>query len=359
MALGRLSIDLEAIAANWRMLAARCAPAETTAVVKADAYGLGMAAVARRLADAGCRQFFVATLEEGIELRRVSRAAQIAVLSVPVAQHAKDLVEHRLRPVLNHPGDLEAWRRFGQAGPAWLHVDTGMNRLGYTPYEWELLIESRPNWKANGVIGVMSHYACADEPDHLLNARQRDAANEIARAARLPLSLGNSSGIFLGRDYRGHVTRPGMALYGLNPTPGQANPMQPVVKLETQVLQVRTVRSQGTAGYGASAEVQPGQVLATIGLGYADGYLRSLSNNGRVYFHGQAAPLVGRVSMDSIMVDVTDLARRPNAGDWVEVIGPNQSADAIADAAGTIGYEILTNLGHRYVRTYKRSESDT
>ncbi len=359
MALGRLTIDLAAIAANWRLLERKCAPAETAAVVKADAYGLGMPAVACCLADAGCRQFFVATLEEAIALRDVSRAARVVVLGGQVARHAEDLTRHRLCPVLNHPGDLEAWRRHGRAEPAWLHVDTGMHRLGYTPHEWNSLIETRPNWQAAGVIGLMSHYACADQPDHPLNARQRDAAHEAARAACLPLSMANSSGIFLGRAYQGQVTRPGMAIYGLNPTPGQPNPMHRVVQLEAQVLQVRTVRTGGTASYGASAAVGQGQVLATVGIGYADGYLRSLSNRGQVYFRGQAAPVIGRVTMDSIIVDVTGLEPRPHAGDWVEIIGPNQSADAVADAAGTIGYEILTSLGQRYARTYKRSESDT
>ena len=358
MPLGRLTIDLEAIASNWRLLADMAAPAECAAVVKADAYGLGLEPVARRLSQAGCRQFYVATLDEGITLRSILPVASIAVLGVPVALHAKDLVEHRLRPVLNHPGDLEAWRRHGQTQPAWMHVDTGMQRLGYSARDWGRLLDTRPNWHAIRVVGVMSHYGCADEPDHPLNNRQRDAAHAAAKAAGLPLSLGNSSGIFLGPRFRGNQVRPGMALYGLNPTPGQANPMRRVAGLEVQVLQVREVEAAGTVGYGASAQVEPGQVLATLGLGYADGFLRALSNGGQVFFRGQAAKIAGRVSMDSIVVDVSELEPRPKPGDWAEIIGPNQSADAIADAAGTIGYEILTSLGHRYARTYKRSESE-
>ena len=357
MALGRLTIDLDAVAANWRLLAARSAPSECAAVVKADAYGLGMAPVAKRLAEAGCRHFFVATTDEGVALRAALPNVLITVLSPLLPVEAAEMARQRLQPALNHPGDLEAWRRGGQSQPAWLHVDTGMLRLGYTPKEWEWLIASRPNWLPIQIVGIMSHYACADEPDHPLNARQRDAAWAAARAAKLPLSLGNSSGIFLGRDFQGHLVRPGMALYGLNPVPSQPNPMRRAVRLEARVLQVRQVDARATVGYGASAEAEPGQVLATLGLGYADGYLRSLSGKGQVHFRRQSAPVIGRVSMDSIVVDVTDLMDRPKPGDWMEVISPSQSADAIADAAGTIGYEILTSLGHRYARTYHRPES--
>lgn len=357
MALGRLTIDLDAVAANWRLLADRAAPSECAAVVKADAYGLGAGPVAKRLAEAGCRHFFVATADEGVALRALLPNAVISVLAPALPAEAAEMAARRLRPVLNHPGDLVAWRRHGKAQPAWLHVDTGMLRLGYTPKEWDWLIASRPNWLPIQIVGVLSHFACADEPEHPLNARQRDAAWAVARAARLPLSLANSAGIFLGRDYHGSLVRPGMALYGLNPTPAMVNPMRRAVTLEARVMQVRHVDARATVGYGASAEAEPGQVLATVGLGYADGYLRSLSGKGQVYFRRQAAPVVGRVSMDSIVVDVTDLIERPKPGDWVEVIGPNQSADAIADAAGTIGYEILTSFGHRYARTYVRPGS--
>ncbi len=357
MALGRLTIDLDAVAANWRLLAARSTPAECAAVVKADAYGLGIAPVAKRLAEAGCRHFFVATADEGVALRSVLPNVLITVFSPALPAEAAEMVRHRLQPALNHPGDLEAWRLHGKSQPAWLHVDTGMLRLGYTPKEFDWLIASRPNWLPIQIVGVMSHYACADAPENPLNARQRDAAWAAARAAKLPLSLGNSSGIFLGRDYMGHVVRPGMALYGLNPTPGQSNPMRRVVRLEARVLQVRQVDTRATVGYGGSAAVEPGQVLATLGLGYADGYHRSLSGKGQAHFRRQAAPVVGRVSMDSTVVDVTDLMDRPRPGDWMEIISPSQSADAIADAAGTIGYEILTSLGHRYARTYVRPES--
>ena len=358
MGIPRLTIDLDAIAANWRLLTELAAPAEVTAVVKADAYGLGVQPVARRLAEAGCGKFFVATLDEGVELRRFLPDAVIAVLSAPVRHQARDFVAHGLYPVLNQPGDLDAWRAEGRGLPAWLHIDTGMHRLGFSQSEWQKLLASAPVWERLGVIGLISHYACADDPEHPLNVQQRDAAHAAARDAGLPLSLGNSSAIFLGPAYRGDLVRPGMALYGLNPTPYRANPMRSAIRLDAQVLQVRRVEAHGTTGYGASAEVRSGQILVTLGLGYADGLFRILSNKASVFFDGMAAPVQGRVSMDSVVVDVTHLGRRPSPGDWAEVIGPNQSADSLADAAGTIGYEVLTSLGHRYARTYRYSESD-
>ncbi len=355
MALGRLTIDLDVIAANWLQLRKMVAPAACAAVVKADAYGLGVAPVAARLAEAGCVQFFVATMDEGIALRSVLADVAIAVLGEPVVGQEQELLEHNLQPVLNHPGDLEAWRFAGKGAAAWLHLDTGMHRLGFSPVEWQALIAAKPDWRALGIAGLISHYACADEPDHPLNVSQRAAAHAAAEQAGLPLSLGNSSGIFLGPDFRGNMVRPGMALYGLNPTPGKVNPMGQPVTLGVQIVQVRDVSAVGTAGYGAGAAVRPGQTLATVGLGYADGLHRALSSKGAVYIDGARTPIVSRVSMDSIIVDVTNLSQRPSQGDWAEVIGPSQSADAIADAAGTIGYEILTSLGQRYARTYKRS----
>lgn len=352
MTLGRLTVDLGAIAANWRQLRDHVRPAECGAVVKADAYGLGMAPVVRALTDAGCRTFFVATLEEAVALRLQLPDAAVVMLSDQVEPHVRELTSHRITPVLNHPGAVTAWRRRGAPAKAWLHLDTGMNRLGLTPAEWQTLLAGNPFWREFGICGVMSHFACADEPDHPLNAMQRDAARAAAAAAGLPLSLGNSPGIFLGADYRGDLVRPGMALYGLNPKPLARNPMRAAVRLDVQVLQVREVAAAGTVGYGATAEARPGQVLATVGLGYADGLHRSLSNRGYVYFDGQPAPIVGRVSMDSIIVDVSQFEVKPVPGAWAEVIGPNQTADVMADKAGTIGYEIFTSLGARYARTY-------
>ncbi|MGY9054268.1 MAG: alanine racemase [Alphaproteobacteria bacterium] len=363
MTLGRLTIDLEAVAANWRQLARIAAPARTAAVVKANAYGLGIAPVVRRLAAEGVTEFFVATLDEGCTLRQLLPDATIAVLGEPVTGQASAFLECRLLPTLNHPGDLAAWQAEGDGQPAWLHLDTGMHRLGFSPAEWCVLMDEKPDWRALGIVGLMSHYACADDPSHPLNAMQRDAAMAAAAKSGLPLSMGNSSGIHLGSSYCGDLVRPGMALYGLNPTPGQPNPMRPAVSLAAQVLQVRKVDAEGTVGYGASAPVRPGQVLATIALGYADGLSRALSNRGHVFFGGQPASIVGRVSMDSIVVDVSALNVSalnplPKPGDWAEIMGPHQTADDLAAAAGTIGYEILTSLGHRYSRVYKSVSDD-
>jgi alanine racemase len=353
MPLGRLTIDLAAIVANWQQLAVLAKPAQTGAVVKADAYGLGLQPVAEALAEAGCDSFWVATLDEAVTLRQLLPRVRIAVLGDQVEPNIQEFIGNRLTPVLNHPGAVEAWRRWAAPAAAWLHLDTGMHRLGLSPSEWQALQAETSDWRAAGIRGIMSHYACADDPDHPLNAQQRDRAVAAARASGLRLSLGNSSGIHLGAEFRGDIVRPGMALYGLNPTPYAPNPMQRVVTLEAQVLQVRQVTGDaGTVGYGASAPAISGQTLATVALGYADGFLRSLSGKGQVFFAGQGAPMVGRVSMDSIVVDVSKIAQPVRPGDWAEVIGPNQSADALADMAGTIGYEILTSLGARYVRSY-------
>ena len=339
---GRLRIDLDAIADNWRRLRGLAAPAAVAGVVKADAYGLGMDRAALALRRAGCSLFFVAGLEEGAALRAVLPDVEIAVLSAPVEGFQAAYRSHRLLPVLNHPGDLAAW----PGEDAVLHIDTGMTRLGLDPADAAALDRRRFRL-------VMSHLACADEPEHGLNEAQRRLFAELAARFDAPASLANSSGIFLGPGYRFDIARPGMALYGLNPTPGRPNPMQPVLRLEARVLQVREAARPLTVGYGAAAEARAGQRLATVAAGYADGYLRAAGPRAGVVLHGRRAPLVGRVSMDSIVVDVTGLppgAVKP--GDWAVLIGEGLDADGLAAAAGTIGYEILTSLGARYARTY-------
>jgi len=339
---GRLTIDLDAIAGNWRKLCDLAAPAAVAGVVKADAYGLGMDRVAPALHRVGCSLFFVAGLEEGASLRALLPDIEIAVLSAPVEGFQTAYRDYRLLPVLNHPGDLAAW----PGEDAVLHIDTGMTRLGLDPADAAALDRRRFRL-------VMSHLACADEPDHPLNEAQRRLFAELAARFDAPASLANSSGIFLGPGYRFDTARPGMALYGLNPTPGEANPMQPVVRLEGRVLQVREVDRPLTVGYGATAEVRAGQRLATVAAGYADGYLRAASPRAGALLHGRRAPLVGRVSMDSIVVDVTGLPPGSvKPGDWAVLIGEGMDADALAEAAGTIGYEVLTSLGARYARSW-------
>ena len=352
MPLAKLSIDLDAIAENWRAIRDMVSPSKAGAVVKANAYGLGIRPVARRLWRAGCTTYFVASAEEGLELRALLPEAEIVALSAYLPADIREMGEHKVIPVLNHLDDLDLWAAQDRKTGAWLHIDTGMNRLGLSSGEWQDLLADAPDWTRWGICGLISHFACADEPDHPLNLAQQQAANRASEASGLPLSLGNSAGCFLGQRYRGDLVRPGMALYGLNPTPHRSNPMRPVVGLEARILQIRQVSQVGTVGYGASAGVDPGQVLATVGLGYADGFHRALSNIGKLYFQGEPLPLVGRVSMDSVVVDITRVQEKILPGDWLEVIGPHQPADDIADAAGTIGYEILTSLGRRYARHY-------
>ncbi|MEX2010080.1 MAG: alanine racemase [Dongiaceae bacterium] len=355
-----LSIDLTAIAANYRLLAARLGPApDCAAVVKADAYGLGVAAVAPTLHDAGCRIFFVATLDEGIELRGLLPEAEIYAFNGLAAGGAEAFLAHALRPVLNSLGEIDAWAAMGRRrgpAPAALHIDTGMARLGLPPAELAVLAEDRARLDGVTLALVLSHLACADEGAHPMNARQlaafRDAARRVAPAG-VRLSLAASAGIFLGADYCFHVARPGAALYGLRPRPDAPNPLAPVVRLQGKILQVRDVDSDTTVGYGATHRVTGPARLATVGAGYADGYLRSLSNRGSAHIGAERVPVVGRVSMDLITLDVTAIApERVAPGALVDLIGPHNPADALAEEAGTIGYEILTSLGRRYRRHY-------
>ncbi len=360
-----LDIDLDAIAANWRLLAARAAPAQCAAVVKANAYGLGAAPVSRALAAAGCRVFFVATLDEGIVLRAaLGGAPEIAILNGPMPGTAAEFAEHALIPVLNEPGQIAEWREFvpfpsppfrgvlRSRGAAILHVDTGMARLGLTAREFAALMENPPplRWRA-----MMSHLACADEPDHSLNERQRGRlAGARVQLPGVPASLAASSGIFLGPAYHFDLVRPGAALYGVNPQPGRPNPLHPVVRLSAKILQTRQIDRGELVGYGAAHVMQaPGRV-ATVGVGYADGWLRSLSQRGCGFLAGTRVPLLGRVSMDLLTFDVSAVdpaLARPGAP--IDMIGPNYGIDAAAADAGTIGYELLTALGSRYHRIYR------
>ena len=353
----RLEIDLGALAANWRMLAAR-APGRTAAVVKADGYGLGAAQVGAALARAGCGDFFVATLDEAVALRAVLPDADIAVLNGLASAPADAFLDHRLLPVLNTLGEIAAWgacaARHGHAVPAFLHVDTGMNRLGLSAAEVATLRAAPERLAGVSIACLMTHLAAAEWPDDPSNAAQL-ARFADARAAlpAAPTSIANSSGMFLdgaGSD----LARPGAALYGLNPRPDRPNPMRPVVRLMAQVIALRDVPAGALVGYNGSwAAARPSRI-ATVAVGYADGFPRSLSNRSAARFDGRAVPLVGRVSMDLTTYDVTD---HPGLvlGDWLELIGPHCPPDALAAAAGTIGYEILTSLGARYPRTYSET----
>ncbi|HKM72981.1 MAG TPA: alanine racemase [Stellaceae bacterium] len=354
-----LEIDLAGIVANWRLLAARVEPAGCTAVVKADAYGLGAREVSAALAAAGCRLFFVATLDEAIALRLVLPAScEIAVLDGPLSGSAEEFVSYQLVPVLNEPGQIAEWagiaRRHGGL-PAILHVDTGMARLGLSVREFERLADKLSQQSATRWRALISHLACADLPAHPLNEIQLGRFVSARRHfGDLPASLAASSGIFLHRRFHFDFVRPGAALYGINPQPGAPNPMRQIVRLKARIVQVREVDRGESVGYGAAHVMEHPGRLATVAVGYADGWLRSLSHRGSGRLGDTRLPLLGRVSMDLVVFDVSavdpSLAR---PGGFVELLDEDYGVDAAAADAGTIGYEILTALSRRCHRVYR------
>jgi alanine racemase len=360
---GVLSIDLDAIEANWKKLAATTVPVECAAVVKADAYGCGLEPVARKLATAGCRTFFVADVGEGRRLRALAPDATIYVLNGIMPGSAQAFAEHSLRPVINSTSELAEWDAFiacsGWRGGAALHVDTGMNRTGVTAEEAAALAP-RIHSENHGLTLLMSHLACAEIADHPMNDRQIRLFREIRIMYRgVASSLANSSGIFLGGTVHCDLVRPGVALYGANPTPRAQNPMRPVVELQGRIIQVRALNKGDTVGYGAAWSAGRASRIAIVAVGYADGFLRSASAAkgkaaAEVLVAGKRCSVVGRVSMDLLAVDVTDLpAGAARRGDFATLIGDGVSVDDLAIGMGTIAYEVLTNLGRRYHRIYK------
>ncbi|CAN0411956.1 unnamed protein product, partial [Discosporangium mesarthrocarpum] len=353
-------------------------PVPVAASLKAIAYGLGMERVAPALAAAGCQIYFVALPSEGIALRKILPRACIVVLSGADRDSAPLLVRNRLSPALNSLDQIDGWRTICAAGEdveaAVLHLDTGMSRLGMSPADLSTLAAEPERLEGIRLQCVLSHLACADEPEHPMNAAQREAfvsATAAIRPATGPVarSLANSAGAFLGRDYHFDLIRPGAGLYGINPTPAGANPMRQAVHLYGRIVQVREVDAPQTVGYGATHRIVGPSRIATVAIGYADGYMRAVGSaaSGANAHHGDAAmaavprgyigetpvPVVGRVSMDLITLDVTGVdpaAARP--GGIVELLGPHVSTDQLASWAGTIGYEILTGLGARLHRVY-------
>jgi alanine racemase len=357
---GILTIDLVAIAANWRALRERAARAQCAAVVKADGYGCGIAEVAGALAKAGCQTFFVANLEEARRARAVAAEAAIYVLNGLLPGTAAAYAEANARPVLGSVAELEEWRAFragsGWRGEAALHFDTGMNRLGF-PFEEAAQVAGGLG-KDHGIALVMSHFACSEE-NHPLNAIQMERFRQVrAQFPGISGSLANSSGIFLPREAHHDLVRPGVALYGANPTPGKPNPMQTVVTLQGRVVQLREVEHGATVGYSATWTAQRPTRLAIVAVGYADGFLRAASASdtrpgAEAIVVGGRCPVAGRVSMDLIAVDVTDVVAPPRRGDVVTLLGEEIGVDELAAHAGTIGYEVLTSLGRRYRRIYR------
>lgn len=359
-----LTIDLQAIRANYRRLAALAGGTKRCAgVVKADAYGLGAARVASALAAEDCSTFFVAHIEEGIELRHVlGTAPRIFLLNgLPPGAEA-EAVAQQLTPVLNSGEQLAAWRhtadRAGRTLDAAIQVDSGMARLGMASEEVARVAAVTNALAGIRVVLVMSHLACADEPAHPANATQRETFERLRRLLPpAPLSLANSAGILLGKAYHYDLVRPGIALYGANPVPGTKNPMQPVVALSARVIQTRSVQAGAGIGYGHSFRADRPMKTATLSLGYADGWPRRVG--AEAFFGGTRLPFVGRVSMDSIVVDISALPEGTlQTGDMVELVGHDQDVDTIADLAGTISYEILTGLGSRFHRRYLGAAPD-
>ena len=372
---GRLTIDLSALAANYRLLAERSRPAKAAAVVKADAYGLGIEPVSRALWAAGCRHFFVAMPQEGLALRAVLPEAHIFVFNGLFGTEAAAAYrEARMVPVLNSQSDISIWEAHGWDGeqprPCAIHVDTGMNRLGLTAERAKALAEDNALTGALSPLLVLSHLACADQPDDAMNRRQLESFQSLrALFPQSESSLANSGGIFLGGDFLCDLTRCGIALYGGRPVSGKPNPMRPVVAAEARVAQVRRIAAGETVSYGAT-QVTRDTIIAVCSVGYADGYPRAASGAGvplrqtpgarsgaAGFIQGRRVPVLGRVTMDLTLFDVTDLGPGAVAvGDHIELFGPNMPIDEVAEAAGTIAYELLTSLGRRYQSDYVGGE---
>lgn len=343
-------IDVAAVVANWRMLASLAPEADAAAVVKADGYGLGAAPLARALARAGCRRFYVAWPQEGAALRgALGNGHEIAVLNGFAGGGAQVFQRHGLQPVLNSMPDVRAWLDLGEGRmPAALHIDTGMNRLGLSQHEWAGAAEAMGGAAPARII---SHLACADEPDHPMNRQQLD----LFRAGSslwpdISRSFAATAGAYLGSDYAFEEIRCGIGLYGGGPVPPKGQALAPVLTLRTPVLQVRTIGPGETVGYGATFSAPAPTQLATIGIGYADGFLRAASNRGYAVVRGDRRPILGRVSMDLVVIDVTGLGVSP--GDPVELAGPEMPIGEQAAAMATIDYELLTRLGSRVRRVY-------
>jgi len=362
---GTLTVDLDAIEANWRALAHRLLTAECAAVVKANAYGLGLQQVSATLAQAGCKTFFVADLAEARTVRSRAPDATIYVLDGFMPEWGEAFIDVNARPVINSTTELAEWDTFVGAhawqGGAALHVDTGMHRLGVTPEEAAALAP-RAQTENHGIALLMSHLVCAENPDHPLNASQIRLFRELHMLyPSIPASLANSSGIFLGDTAYFDLARPGAALYGVNPTPGRPNPMKSVVELTGRILQLRNVACDDTVGYGATWTAKRASRIAVVALGYADGLLRAGSGTderpgGSAIVAGKHCPIVGRISMDLVCLDITELPEGAvHRGDPAILIGGDITVDDVAACAGTIGYEILSRLGPGCHLVYQRA----
>ena len=351
---GILEIDLGAIKANYSAMQAHAAGAKVSAALKADAYGLGIAKIAPALWQAGCTDYFVATIEEGVALRKLLKAAKIYVLNGVFTGQEVAFSAFSLTPVINSFEQARLWRDYasGQADlpGVVLHVDTGMHRLGTHVGDVEKVMAL----EGLNIGMVMSHLACANEASHPLNARQLKSFQIVSSMMpEVPASLANSAGVFLGEAYHFDMVRVGISLFGGGAPMPEANPIQPVIRLKVRILQERLVAPGETIGYEATYETSTQRRIVTLASGYADGFSTGLSNHGQVIFGGQRADIVGRVSMDLVTVDVTDIPLQlTTPGSWAELIGPDMPIEEVALAGNMIPYELLTGLGRRYSRVY-------
>ncbi len=353
-----LTIRLGAIVENFRSMQRLAAPAAAAAVVKADAYGLGMPLVATALqARAHCDTFFVARHREGVQLRPLVPHARIYVLDGAPPEAVPALISYRLTPVLNSITEVAGWGAAGRAMrtelDAALHIDTGMNRLGVPTDELAVLAaEAGKRFQHIRIVLLMSHLACSDDPSSPMNPLQLDRfRTALAMLPTAPASLASSGGVMLGKDYAFDLVRPGLGLYGGNPQPAKPNPFLVAARLTGRVLQVRRVDKGESVGYGATFRAGQSTAIATVSLGYADGLMRANGNRGEAVIEGVRAPIAGRVSMDLLTLDVSGMAS-VRAGMEVEFVGDTITLEELAETSGTASYEILTSLSHRAKRVY-------
>ncbi len=364
-----LTIDLGALRTNYRALRDRSKSAECAAVIKANAYGIDAEHAVRALSKEDCKTFFVATLAEALTVRESAPDAAIYVLDGFFAGSGPEFAEARIRPVLSSLAEVKDWAAFCKdqrnSLPAAIQLDTGMNRLGLPVSEVEILINSPDILKSFTPVLLMSHLACGDEQENPMNEKQLKAFEGMrAKFPPCPASLANSAGIFLGERYHFDLTRPGFALYGGRAVNGQPA-LDPIVQLHARITQIHEAPAGEAVGYGAERILTRQTRIATLSLGYADGIFRCLgARDGKPglngFIEGHSAPVLGRISMDLITLDVTDLPPGlAERGSWVEILGEHASVDDLAIQAGTIGYEVLTSLGHRAQRIYIDSDTGT
>ena len=358
-----LTVDLNVLAKNFSYLKKCIAKnAVCSAVVKSNAYGLGLEKVVSRLLTEGCHSFFVAMMDEAIELRgylkQQNKDADIYLLNGLPKGIEKDLTEYKITPVLNSIPEIEFWAAYGKRNlnefKAIINIDTGMSRLGLDTREMDYLLKKPELTDHIDMTYLMSHLACADDKENRKNEQQRRLFEEY-RLKLLPKksSLANSAGIFLGKEYHYDLVRPGAAIYGLQPIINEINKVHQVINLKGRIIKTLTVDQGKSVGYGATYKVTRQSRLATVALGYGDGYFRTLGNRGHGYIGNNKVPIVGRISMDLVTFDVTDISEKDSGtGAMIEIIGPRYTVDNLAADAGTIGYEILTSLGERYFRKY-------